>query len=341
MRPRKSIAFVIAAILLSYTLIHADAIDDRIAKINKAIKEHGYNWVAGRNEISVLPDEVKRGLCGLKISKPSPNDKFFAPDVKGKQFPAYLDWRNENGMSFVTPIRNQYACGACWAFATVGAFESTIAVKEPVPNPDFDLSEQMLLSCTSAGNCSYGGYLNAAADALVSIGTTFEECLPYEASDQVPCSERCEDWPLQIVTAKSWSWVGKAQPDVDTMKAALMIAPVAAGLIVYEDFFDYEGGVYQRTPGSPMKGLHAVLLIGWDDAQQCWIAKNSWGTTWGEDGFFKIKWGAAYIGASSILFDYAPGNFHPPQDDDTADDDATDDDSDSNKDSGGGGGCGF
>lgn len=336
---------VIAVILIAFVFsatIFADEIDDRIAEINKAIEKHGYDWVAGRNEISELSDELKKNFCGLNFSMPSFDDNFFTPDVGDKQFPSYFDWRNASGTSFVTPIRNQGYCGACWAFAVVGALESVIAIKEPVPNPDFDLSEQMLLSCTTAGDCTYGGYLNSAADALVSVGTVFEECFPYSANDDIPCDERCDEWATQIITASSWSWVGKLPPDVDTMKAAIMTAPVAAGMIVFDDFMYYNGGVYQHASGG-IAGAHAILLIGWDDAQQCWIGKNSWGTSWGEDGFFRIKWGNSAIGTSSILLDYTPGNFHPPEDDDEADDDSSDDDDDSDKKSDGGGsnGCGF
>lgn len=335
MRAFKNIVAVVFIFFLFSAVNFADEIDEKIAEINKAIEEQGYDWVAGRNEIAELPDHLKIRLLGLNFSMPSFDDNFFTPNLGDKQFPSYFDWRNVNGTSFVTGVRDQGFCGACWAFAVVGALESLIAIKEPVPNPDFDLSEQTLLSCTNAGNCTYGGYLNSAADALVKVGTVFEECFPYSANDTIPCEDRCDEWATQVVTASSWSWVGGSffPPNVEVLKSAIMTAPVATGMVVYDDFYYYKGGVYQRTPGSRMLGAHAVLLIGWDDSLQCWIVKNSWGTSWGEDGFFRIKWGNSFIGTSSVLLDYTPGNFHPPQDDDdAADDDIADDDDDKESD---------
>jgi len=334
---------IVVALLFSIAAA-ADETDDRIAEINRAIAEQGADWIAARNPIYELPGEAKRRLTSLKFSEPSPGDNFFLPDTDGKQFPSHFDWREVEGASFVTPVRNQYQCGACWAFSVVGAFESLIAIREGIPDPDYDLSEQMMLSCTNAGNCTYGGYLNAAADALVDVGTIFEECLPYEARDDIPCNDRCDEWAEQIVTAKSWSWVGGSflPPDVDTIKAAITISPIATGLLVFDDFMSYKGGVYEHVSG-PLVGAHAITLIGWDDAQQCWIGKNSWGTLWGESGFFKIKWGNSFIGTSSVLLDYEAGNFNPPADDDDADDDVSDDDTgdgDSDKSSGGNSGCG-
>ena len=78
------------------------------------------------------------------------------------------------------------------------------------------------------------------------------------------------------------------------------IGPMTACFTIYEDFFYYyTGGVYtyhEKTSGDVIGG-HCVQIIGYDDAQKCWIAKNSWGTGWGEDGYFRIAYGSAGIDA--------------------------------------------
>jgi C1A family cysteine protease len=63
---------------------------------------------------------------------------------------------------------------------------------------------------------------------------------------------------------------------------------------VYNDFFSYSGGVYKKA-NNTVAGGHCVCIIGYNDAQQCWIAKNSWGTGWGESGYFRIGYGECGI----------------------------------------------
>jgi C1A family cysteine protease len=87
------------------------------------------------------------------------------------------------------------------------------------------------------------------------------------------------------------------------MKQALAEGgPIVATLTLYEDFRNYSGGIYQHAYGG-FAGSHAVTLVGYDDNEGYWIAKNSWGTEWGEDkdgnatggGWFRIYYGHAGI----------------------------------------------
>ena len=66
----------------------------------------------------------------------------------------------------------------------------------------------------------------------------------------------------------------------------------AAVFHVYEDFFAYKSGIYKHVAGNEV-GLHCVEVIGYSEADSCWICKNSWGTNWGDDGFFRIAYGQA------------------------------------------------
>jgi hypothetical protein len=72
------------------------------------------------------------------------------------------------------------------------------------------------------------------------------------------------------------------------------IGPCSAVLEVYDDFFSYGSGVYSHVWGG-LAGLHCVLVIGYSEAEQCWICKNSWGTGWGDGGYFKIRYGQCKI----------------------------------------------
>jgi C1A family cysteine protease len=65
---------------------------------------------------------------------------------------------------------------------------------------------------------------------------------------------------------------------------------------LYTDFDYYESGVYVKVPSAKLRGKHYVVIVGYDDALHCWIAKNSWGPDFGEKGFFRIRWGQTGLG---------------------------------------------
>ena len=87
---------------------------------------------------------------------------------------------------------------------------------------------------------------------------------------------------------------GWTNPAVDSIKAAIYSGPVAVQFEVYEDFFGYPGGVYEHVTGL-CQGEHSVTMLGWSDTDSCWICKNSWGPSWGENGWFRIKYGQCQI----------------------------------------------
>jgi hypothetical protein len=78
------------------------------------------------------------------------------------------------------------------------------------------------------------------------------------------------------------------------MRRHLLEGPIVAQLNVYEDFRDYTGGVYEHVWGEPL-GVHVVAIVGYNEIENYWIVKNSWGTGWGESGWFKIRYGQCYI----------------------------------------------
>jgi hypothetical protein len=72
-------------------------------------------------------------------------------------------------------------------------------------------------------------------------------------------------------------------------------------MAVYNDFFSYRGGVYRHTTGA-LAGYHAICVVGYNEKDQCWICKNSWGTGWGEKGWFRIAYGQCGIGTQFCFF---------------------------------------
>jgi len=107
---------------------------------------------------------------------------------------------------------------------------------------------------------------------------------------------------------------GGVSTDVTSLKEACQqYGPLATTMIVYDDFDYYTGGVYSYAYGAA-EGGHAVLIVGWDDPSQSFYVKNSWGTGWGEAGYFQIAYtevgGATQFGSDTQLLTWGSGPCH-------------------------------
>jgi C1A family cysteine protease len=211
-----------------------------------------------------------------------------------RSLPASFDWRSADGENWLTPVKDQGNCGSCWAFATTALLEAMVKISKHW-SLDIDLSEQMLLSCSNAGDCELGGYAHKAAQYIKTTGIPNESCYPYTAV-KTSCHP-CSDWADRAVRITSWSWVSSSVTGIET---ALQNGPVASWMAVYSDFYHYTSGVYQPSGSSSYVGGHFVVIVGYNHTLQYWICKNSWGTNWGEDGFFRIKMGVSGIGSDVL-----------------------------------------
>lgn len=198
----------------------------------------------------------------------------------------------------VTPVKNQAACGSCWAFAAAGAFESSWLIEN---NQTIDSSEQRVFNCTPNSDCG-GGFLYSALDQLVTGGTTNEAALPYNA----PTQGKAQCGPVTIpYQAVAWAPLESNWQTISTpaaIKAALCrYGPITTRIYVTNSFRAYTNGTYQQveTVNYNSPGAHFVVIVGWDNARGAWRIKNSWGTGWGESGYMWIKYGANLIGHSS------------------------------------------
>ncbi len=268
--------------------------------IREAIAEKGLNWI--------VADYGRTFALGLTPNR-KPVRASEAPFTSsGIDLPDYIDW-GPNGLDFVSPVKDQESCGACWAFAAVGALESTIAVSNNTPGTFYDLSEQILISCCASANGCSGGSTLDAARFLYTAGTYYENCFTYQ-SDDIPCDESCSEW-------RDYSFIIQSYQPITWTLAALKEAiflhgPIQSTMDVYEDFYSYSDGVYEYTTGDKLGG-HAIILIGYKDTPGYYgggyfICKNSWGTDWGEAGFFKVGYSqvsdAMEFGNDSYIYLY-------------------------------------
>ena len=283
---------------------------DELADIQEAVKAKGAKWVAGKTSMMMLTPEERRMRLGLAFAKGLPEFEAIPYQETFASVPPSFDWRNidGNGTSYVTPVRNQGACGSCWAFAATAALESYMLMTHNMPNINLDLSEQILISCYNPNGCS-GGSPSGASSYIKTTGLPLETCFPYKAfdaqdgSNSVLCSQACGDW--QASTYKILNH-GSVSATVSAIKDALVnYGPLVTTFSVYSDFFSYNGGIYSNTTGT-YQGGHAVLIVGYDDVNECFIAKNSWGSGWGEAGFFRIDYSQLaspiYFGGGTLTY---------------------------------------
>jgi C1A family cysteine protease len=286
-----------------------------IQAIAAEIERAGLQWTAGQTTLSGLPPEEQRKRLGLivdaaefqrmalEFQRVSARERAFRAVVVGA--PTSVDWRS-NGGNYVTQVKDQGGCGSCVSFCTCATIESAVRIKLNNPGYNIDLSEGF---CQFCGGGSCGGWgLTSGLDFAQSTGITDEACMPYTAgggTDMNCAASRCVDWQNRLTKISSYT----SYATMDARKNAIAtIGPLLAGMAVFNDFFAYTGGVYQKTAGSALAGYHCICVVGYDDVQQCWILKNSWGAGWGDAGFVKIKYGQPdlLIDTSWMFYSVAP-----------------------------------
>lgn len=186
--------------------------------------------------------------------------------------PSTIDWSYRD-----SPVKNQLNCGSCWAMASIALLENL--------GLQTDLSEQELVSCVTGSSCAGGSYADAL-NYLSTSGAVSESCYPYQNSNG-SCSEKCAQpsFVEKITGVSNFLW---GQATVDLLRNELQNGP----LIVYTLIplgWSYSGGVYEYTGGEiPTTQAHALLLVGYDE--QSFLFKNSWGETWGENGYGRVSY---------------------------------------------------
>lgn len=284
--------------------------------IRAAIKEKGAHWEAGETTMSALPDRERKLRLGHVKPRLTGQEPVLAGSDTGTggAAAAYTSYDWTYPTNYVTPVRNQGSCGSCWAFAAAGALESYTLIKNSLAGQDLNLSEQVLVSCSGAGNCG-GGYIGSASNYIRDKGLPAEACFPYTATNNA-CGSACYTYQSDAYRIQSWAYVTTTSVNVEAIKNALVTyGPLVTTMDVYGDFFSYRGGIYSYASGS-YQGGHAILLVGYDDTAQCFKAKNSWGAGWGEAGFFRIAYSAAgnpvYFGEFTIAYNGAAPLPPPP-----------------------------
>ena len=270
------------------------------ADINQAIRDKGAHWVAGETSASKLsPEEIRRRLMPIKFKKSGQQAKSYRYSAKVYNLPTKIDWRNVNGHNYVTGVRDQGRCGSCWAFGSTAILESRILITSHTPDQELNLSEQAMVSCDGKNLGCSGGYPDLAMSYLKTAGIPLETAAPYnsgEAGITGACTAAMQQNTYRVTGFED------VATSVEAIKNAIVqYGPLVTGFTVYTDFLSYQSGVYSHVTGF-VEGGHMVAIVGYDDEEQAWIIKNSWGPDWGENGYFRIKAGTNECGIEDEVY---------------------------------------
>jgi cathepsin L len=253
---------------------------DRILAHNAAMPKKSYTMKM--NEFGDLTwEEFRSQMLGYKrINREFMRSKNVEKKISNFVAPDSVDWRSQGA---VTDVKNQGQCGSCWSFSATGSTEGAnfIATGKLV-----SLSEQQLVDCSGTyGNegCN-GGLMDYAFQYIIDNGICSEDDYPYTAADGDCQSSKCSS------VAKLSSFSDVAADSSSGLLQSVSQGPTSVAIEADQMSFQfYGGGVFSDTScGTNLD--HGVLAVGYGelDGQKMWIIKNSWGASWGSEGYIYI-----------------------------------------------------
>jgi len=287
-------------------------------KMEKTREEKTHGACRTENTTFGLPESVR-------VTQPLPHTY-----LKIEDLPEEFSWSNVNNTNYLTWDKNQHIpqyCGSCWSMTffpfslslsllrsfthtthtgqgTTSALSDRISIMRNGAWPSIDLAPQVLINC-GMGSCS-GGNPGFVYDYAHNHGLPDQTCQPYQAKnlecgDLAICEtcspsnasfspgvcEKVENFTLYYVGDHG------SVSGVDKMKAEIYArGPIGAGIDATAELEAYTGGVFTQSKLFSLIN-HEVSIVGWgvEDGVDYWVVRNSWGTYWGESGFFRIKQG--------------------------------------------------
>tara|TARA_B100000963_G_scaffold361923_1_gene400918 strand:+ start:4549 stop:5907 length:1359 start_codon:yes stop_codon:yes gene_type:complete len=233
------------------------------------------------NHLSDKTTDEYRHLLGFKYVPHLQRKEYSLNRLNSETFiPESVDWRDKGA---VTPVKNQGQCGSCWSFSTTGALEGAYFIKT---GTQVEFSEQELVSCDKVDQGCNGGLMDNAFKWIEDKGgLCSEDSYPYDSGQGQ--SSRCHT--CKAVNGSRVTNYVDVQNSTDALALAVSKQPVSIAIEADKLSFQfYRSGVYKANCGTNLD--HGVLLVGYgtENGLDYWLVKNSWGPSWGDQGYIKI-----------------------------------------------------
>ncbi|KAM9193147.1 cathepsin O [Mergus octosetaceus] len=216
------------------------------------------------------------------------------PKGKEKPLPKKFDWRDKK---VIAEVRNQQTCGGCWAFSVVGGIESAYAIKG---NNLEELSVQQVIDCSYNNYGCSGGSTISALSWLNQTKVKLVRDSEYTFKAQTGLCHYFgqSDFGVSITGFAAYDFSGQEE---EMMRMLVNWGPLAVTVDAVS-WQDYLGGIIQYHCSSG-RANHAVLITGFDRTGSIpyWIVQNSWGRTWGIDGYVRVKIGSNVCGIADTV----------------------------------------
>ena len=243
-------------------------------------------------------------------------------DIEIKEIALNWDWTNVNNENYVSDSESQKDCGSCYIFSTIGSLESRVKVLSN-NKTKIKFSRQFPLSCNFYTEGCDGGYPFLVARFLSSFEIVPDDCFPYEAKES-SCSNLCDYSKYEKkYTISEYGYIGGAYgktTEEDMVKEIRARGPIPGHIKTHWSFTYYKGGIFstqnlvQNSKEAPSQVTmmdksiswepitHGILIVGYgeENGVKYWKCKNSWGTDWGEKGYFRIQRGVDECGIESM-----------------------------------------
>lgn len=243
--------------------------------------DHFEGWNYGQAEL-ILKSSISEAAQMSSPCETLFNEGEVVPDhynVKD-QFPACIE-----------PVAFQGNCSSAYAISAASMLSERFCIKSS-GDVMVSLSAQDILSCDPKAKACEGGNIDEVWGNIKDMGIVDSQCFPYSSAESVSpnCDERCNGRTYKItqncVTAT----------EAGIMREIKRNGPVIAAIPVFTDFLAYKGGIYKTNViADKLSTAQTIEITGWgtdaETNENYWIIKNSWGTSWGEEGYGRIKRG--------------------------------------------------
>jgi len=250
---------------------------EKVAQQNEDHKKIGGDAVFGVTKFSDLTADEFKSMYLTYKPRNATNIEYTVPVHTGTLADS-VNWYSKGA---VTPVKDQGQCGSCWAFSATEAIESYSFLNDGKLH---ELSPQQINSCDKTDGGCNGGNTETAYEYVQSAGgIESESSYPYTSGSgrTGTCKSDSSEY---VVSIKGYKSVARGESNLQT---ALNSGPVSI-CVAADAFQSYSSGILKSCPGQID---HCVQAVGYDSTENYWLVRNSWATSWGEEGLIRIEMG--------------------------------------------------